>query len=456
MRAYQIPAARAIAESVLRSLGRQFVVIFSRQAGKDETLAQIVAWILTRYMVAGGSVVVAAPIGDQAGISQARLVSRLEDAPLTAQLVKTADNLVSVGHASARFLSADPKANVRGHTASRLLVANEAQDIDPKIWDARFQPMGASTNSTTVFMGTTWTKTGLLSRQWHYLEERDPAAVFLIDWEKVAAVLPAYGDRVRSQAEQHGWTHPYIRTEYCLEELDSEGGLFPLSRQAQLKGEHGRCRRAAESAPGSRFVLLLDVAGEEETDPGPESFDAGSKRDSTFLTVVRLGQEVGGKLHYEVVDRMGWTGVRHTALHAQLVDLAVNVWRAAAVVVDSNGVGAGLTSFLTAALKSARIHVHPFVFTQQSKSKLGWDLIGLIDGGRLKDYVADDSIVTQEFYRELGATQYEILDGPQRTLRWSVPASRGHDDAVMSWALVAYLDELDLRARVARGSGGDS
>jgi hypothetical protein len=35
-------------------------------------------------------------------------------------------------------------------------MANEAQDIDPVIWDARFDPMAASTNATTLFMGTVW------------------------------------------------------------------------------------------------------------------------------------------------------------------------------------------------------------------------------------------------------------------------------------------------------------
>jgi hypothetical protein len=54
LREYQIGPARAIAESITQRLGRQFAVVFSRQAGKDETLAQLIAWLLTRYQVAGG------------------------------------------------------------------------------------------------------------------------------------------------------------------------------------------------------------------------------------------------------------------------------------------------------------------------------------------------------------------------------------------------------------------
>ena len=43
---------------------------------------------------------------------------------------------------------------------------------------------------------------------------------------------------------------------------------------------------------------------------------------------------------------MAWTGTKHVALHDQLVDLARNVWRLSALVVDATGVGAGLASFL--------------------------------------------------------------------------------------------------------------
>src|SRR5687767_7623947 len=56
LRAYQLGPARAIAESVTGRLGRQFAVVFSRQAGKDETLAQLIAWLLTRYQVIGGTI----------------------------------------------------------------------------------------------------------------------------------------------------------------------------------------------------------------------------------------------------------------------------------------------------------------------------------------------------------------------------------------------------------------
>src|ERR687889_2369227 len=123
-------------------------------------------------------IVVAAPTRTpQANITRDRLLDRLQRSALTAGKVRTRDGyIVEVGQASARFLSADEGANPRGQTASLLLVANEAQDIDPAIWDARFDPMAASTNATTVFMGTVWDRNGLLHRQMAHLASLEGGA----------------------------------------------------------------------------------------------------------------------------------------------------------------------------------------------------------------------------------------------------------------------------------------
>ncbi len=160
----------------------------------------------------------------------------------------------------------------------------------------------------------------------------------------MAAELPAYGDRVRARIAQFGESHPFIRTEYVLEVLDGEGGLFPPQRIAQLQGDHPRLHRAE---PGKRYAGLLDVAGEEEEGSGPEAFDNASRRDSTALTIVEVETgRAGAARSIRVVDRMAWTGTKHVALHDQLVDLARNVWKLSALVVDATGVGAGLASFL--------------------------------------------------------------------------------------------------------------
>jgi hypothetical protein len=295
LRPYQVAPAQAIVESVERKLGRQFAIVFSRQAGKDELLAQLVAFLLSRHREVGGNVVLGAPtFHPQAALSRDRLLDRLAN-PLTGRLTSVRDGYaVQCGRASARFLSASPGANARGQTADLLLVANEAQDIRPDVWDAVFDPMAASTNATTVFLGTVWSRDTLLARQMRHLnalEQQDGIQrVWRVPWEQVAIDLPAYGERVKARIAQLGVNHPFIKTEYCLEELDGEGGLFPAHRLAQMHGDHARRHRAE---PGKRYALLIDVAGEEEGGTGPLAFDNASRRDSTAVTVVEIGAEGG-------------------------------------------------------------------------------------------------------------------------------------------------------------------
>jgi len=225
--------------------------------------------------------------------------------------------------------------------------------------------------------------------------------------------------------------------------------------------------------------LLIDVGGEEESGGGQLSFFTPTRRDSTALTVVEVDLESrsDGLPVYRVVDRRIWTGVRHTTLHDTLVDLARSVWKASWVVVDATGVGAGLSSFLRNTLETNRgpvpaIRVEPFIFTATSKSRLGWDFLGLIDSGRFKEYSdahgdrhpgakwKDDGAkhlnpsdpITADYYAQLRATTYEVLNGPGNVLRWSVPTRDGHDDLVISAALTAVLDGFNLRPRIARGT----
>src|SRR5690606_24597334 len=138
--------------------------------GKDELLAQVLAALLIRYSRRGGTIVVAAPTRrPQAQISRDRLWNRLISNPYLASISSACDATIAIGKARVTFVSAATTANARGQTADVLLVANEAQDIDADVWDAVFDPMAASANAATLFMGTVWSGTTLLARQMRHL-----------------------------------------------------------------------------------------------------------------------------------------------------------------------------------------------------------------------------------------------------------------------------------------------
>lgn len=451
LRPYQLDPAQAIVERIRDRCGDTLAVVFSRQSGKDEMLAQLVAYLLVLHSQHGGSIVVANPTQTpQAKVSHSRAIARLIDHPIARRLRPRADGMeIHVGRAKATYVGA-MSGSARGQTASILLVANEAQDIDRDQWDAVFDPMAASTNAPTLFMGTVWDDQNLLARQMAHAEtlqeETGRQCLWKVDWTVVEKSLPAYGDRVRARIKQHGASHPFIRTEYLLIPLTGDGGLFGQARQQLMAGTHPRRR---QPFAGERIGLLLDVAGSDElmtAEPGRDR-DPDSRRDSCVLTVVAIDSS-GPELAYTVLDRVTWTNVPWPTVQGAVAAL-MDTWTPVCTIVDATGIGFGMAVALQQLRPKQRIE--RFTFSQKSKSDLGWRWLGIIDSGRFRHYAHDGADDTVEWWRQVGRVTYEVRPGPNRIMVWSVPDGDGHDDSVLSAALVAHLDELDPRPRVAQG-----
>jgi hypothetical protein len=455
LRAYQLAPAKAIVESVLEKRGDTFAVVMSRQAGKNELSAQLEAYLMNLFQqTRGASIVKAAPTyKPQTVNSQMRLHDCLSNRWNQEFLHGDQGYIIRLGRCRTFFFSAQPAANVVGATASVLLECDEAQDVDPDKWSKDFAPMAASTNATTVFYGTIWTSRTLLAQVLRQLRVKQAAdgrqRVFLVPWEMVAAEVPAYGEYVRKEMARLGPDHPIIRTQYKLEEIDAAGRLFTAERIARMKGEHRR-QRVAVPSPGSVFVMTVDVAGEDEELEGEELRAAAPRKDSTVVSVFRvdlsaMADPLQALPRYELVNRYWWTGVKHAALYARITGL-VREWHPWYLVVDATGVGAGLASFLCKKFGRVRDDppglVVPFEFTSSSKSDLGWAFIGLVESGRFKDYLADAEADTAQFWREVGACEFEVMPGPGKLLRWSVPDAAVHDDMLVSAALVSVLDGM--------------
>jgi len=148
-----------------------------------------------------------------------------------------------------------------------------------------------------------------------------------------------------------------------------------------------------------------------------------------------------------VVEHYRWTGRKHTELYAQLVDIIKNGWKCKKVVVDATGVGQPVASFLKKALGA---RVSPFTFTAQSKSQLGFNLLAAINSGRLKMYEGDGSAEYQEFWSEIEKARSHYR--PSQTMNFYVDPADGHDDFLMSLALVVESAN-SYAPRQARGMG---
>lgn len=460
LRGYQLEVARAVINSICAGQGRSFVVLFPRQSGKNELQAQLETYLLLLLCGTEAEIVKISPTWKPQSLNAMRRLERVLRNNRLAGLVpdgkgqgwkKESGYIYRVGRARIFFFSGAPEAHIVGATASTLLEIDEAQDVGPLKYDKDIAPMAASTNATRILFGTAWTAHTLLARELRaarQAEQRDGLRrVFRLTAEDVAREVPAYGRYVAEQVERLGRNHPLVRTQYFSEEIDAQGGLFPPERRALMQGDHPP---RSTPAPGELYAFLLDVAG-EESGQAVGAAEANPRRDSTALTVAAVdlsGLDDPGLRapRYRVVMRRTWTGLSQTALYGQIHALA-DTWQPRKLVVDATGIGAGLASFLE---KSLPGRVVPFVFTAESKSRLGWSFLALCDTGRFKDYRAQPPCPLAElFWRQAGGCEYEVRPGPGQVLRWSVPeAARDpltgellHDDLLISAALCAVLDE---------------
>jgi hypothetical protein len=222
------------------------------------------------------------------------------------------------------------------------------------------------------------------------------------------------------------------------------GRLFSGGQLGQVQGRHAR-----QHLPdaGELYVAGLDVGGQQFADA-----EDACRHDATVLTIARAVLPAREALvqepRLEVVDHLALSGAQHDALLTRLADLLGEVWRVRRLVVDATGLGETLARLLARVL--GQNVVRPLRFSAETKSRLGYNLLAAVNGGRLKMYAADASPEYAAFWREM--EQARAVYRPGRQMSFFVEPSRGHDDYLISLALaVEAAGDLPVRPRVAKG-----
>ncbi len=448
LRPYQMAAGRAIVDSALNGRGLTFTVMMARQAGKNEISAQVELLLLVKSMRRQVDGVKCAPtFSPQGEISMRRLLSRFIEGGLAELADVEAGRAVRVGNCRMVFLSAEPGANVVGHTAGLILEVDEAQDVDREKFDREFRPMAATTGATTVYYGTPWDESTLLEQavqQNLELQRRDGVQRhFQADWMDVAAQNPDYARHVEFERERLGATHPMFLTQYALKTVPGAGRLFNGAQRAQLQGNHSRQHAPAH---GGMYVAGLDIGGQGDGD-----------HDATVLTIARVVEPPAEALvpepRLEIVEQLALTGTPHDELIARLADLAGRVWNVRRLMVDATGIGETMARLLQRQLGESV--VRPVKFTAETKSKLGYALISAVNGGRLGMYSADGSAEYAETWRQVELAR--IAYRPSRLMNFYVDPAEGHDDYLVSMALAVHAVADGIEPpRIARGRASGS
>ena len=465
LRPYQLEVARAAMDSIQKGMGLTFSVEIARQGGKNELSAHLEVLLLTLYMAGGGNLIKCSPtFRPQTIISMERLKQRLDDFGFDDIYLAKMSYIIQLGSARAVFLSAEGSSSVVGHTADILLEIDESQDVGREKYTKEFRPMGSAGNVTTILYGTTWDDSTLLEETKRVnleLEGKDGIKRhFRYDWHEVGRHNPDYLRFVETERNRLGEGHPLFRTQYNLLPVTQGGGFLSRQQIATVLGQHER--RSHPEAKGI-YIAGVDLAGEHEqetslrgalatkqslTDMRLPRFarnDDGRGGDSTVITIAEVDTANPSQPLLRVVEQYRWTGAPHSQLYAHMTHILKKVWNCRKIVVDATGIGQPVASFLREELGR---RVVPFVITSKSKSDMGFELLSFINSRRLKLYKQDGSDEYKEtlFELERARAQYR----PNQTMNFYVDAQVGHDDFLVSLALVVQAAR-GLGPREAKG-----
>ncbi len=475
LRGYQLEPLRQVIDSVLRQEGREFLLVFPRQSGKNEAAAQLLVYLLNLLQRTGGNMVFAAE-ADGLGRGIQRLEARLENSWNRGQWGKGGSpRRRTLGNSAVIFTSTNPQAASRGETAHWLLIIDELQEQDPAHIEAVFQPMRAANNATFVGMGTVKSRDDALWR----LRERLQAAerqdgvrrLFLVSPEQVCAENPAYRRFLAGKVAQLGRRHPIVAAEYFLEPMDGDGGMFPPRRRALMRGSHPR--QHAPQEPGI-YLAAVDVGGQDEASTDRLAALNNPGRDFTAAHIFQLIPPEGDSPEpplprYRALDVFTDHGSRHfqeSAGNPSLVSRLLawlRMWGVSHLFIDSSGVGEGIADWLAAALGRGMVTGFSFAAAGR-KAALGSAFISLIETGRFHYWQADESDRDASlFWQQAARCGCQLPPGGQfdRHLRWGVPAGAAaedgsgplHDDRLLSAALIALADPLYRQGRFIAGGG---
>lgn len=457
LHAYQAEWAQYVLDVVTNKRNETVVIEMPRQSGKNEASSQLQVATLARMGGAGGDWVKIAPtFKPQIVNSKARFELRSKQAERRLPFLKFKPSMGYIykcKRASISFLSADPKASVVGATASLCLEVDEAQDIDKAKLAKDFNPMRASTGAPIVLYGTTWTDDTVLEDHKRDVQEgRAKGRYFRILPEAVAESNPAYGDFVDGEVKRLGREHPFVKTQYYLEPLPSAGRMLNQQQLESCIGAHARADRRTNEA---QIVAGLDFAGADEQAGEIVSLSAGaSSRDSVALAIGAVEWIVIAEglmvPHVRCLARYEWSNVNPVTLHSVLYSLLWDKWRVDLVHCDATGIGETGTAMLATAINKPnreRVKAIKFDGAWTTHTRLAFNYLAAVNGGRFKDYKADGfnpvEVAGQEQpdasnpHRHVWWQRgHAKLEGkPGQKVRMYVADSEGHDDLLIADAL---------------------
>jgi hypothetical protein len=459
LRPYQIPFGRRIFESLIINDGAIITALFSRQSGKTETVANVIATamiIIPRlaklyskelpsleiYLKEGLAVGAFGPVDEQADNLFGRIVARLNSDSAAAVLSDREIDDEVKGRGKVCYLvnckslvrktTCHPKAKIEGRTYHIILI-DECQDAHSKTVKKSVNPMGAATNATRVWTGTPTYEKNIFYIQ---IQNNKRAALqagrkknnhFEIDWRVVAKCVPVYERFVLNEMREMGADSDEFRLSYKIEWL-LDKGMFTSSEE---------------------FAELSDISVQAlekswHWSPVCVGIDCARKKDRTVVTVVwvRWDQKDSMGFHdHRILNWLDLEGVSWENQYYRIVEFlsAYNIYK---VGIDTGGVGDVVFDRLQTLmphvefvpmLDSPGEQSRRFKYLKQLKER---KMIKWPAGAKVRNLK-----VFKRFAQDMSDAELEYK-GPNIAVS-SPEAADAHDDYVDSLAMAAILSKED-------------
>lgn len=448
---YQKPFARRVIESLIIGDGETITALFSRQSGKSETVANVVAACMILFprlaamfpdlmgkFAEGMWVGAFAPVDEQADNLYGRIVSRLtsdralefmSDPEIGEEVIGRGKEL-KLKHCGSlvRKTTCHPRAKIEGRTYHLILI-DECQDAEEKVVNKSISPMGASTNATMVFTGTpTYTK-GVFYKQIQINKRASTKRGarknhFEADYKTVGRYNANYKKFVAKEILRIGIDSDEFKLSYRLIWL-LDRGMFTTAEKLDTLGDKTMPIQHAWHKSG--VIVGIDPA---------------RKVDSTIVTVVWVGWDFPdqfGRFEHRILGWLDLTGVDWEEQYFRIVEYLAN-FHVFAIGVDQGGVGDTVISRLRVLMPG--VEVVGVGSDRSTQSKRWRYLLDLMRDGKIgwPAHAKTRSLRVWRKFRQQMEDAEIRFEGPNVIVE--APDEQGaHDDYVDSLAIAVSLSE---------------
>lgn len=435
-RKYQEDIGYAIIRSVVKKFGHLICILVARQGGKNHTIIDVIIFLACK--VPGMKIGFYAPTYTQAiDVTSRRLRAKMKTPILNnckedenAKIITIKKPKKAYGPYADReqgsmigIFSHDPKTKKEGFTWD-LIIIDEAQDLDRTVWEKEIEPTGSSTNATTVFIGTPWSKECIFYDKIQWSKKQ---GVYLeYAWQYVAKSVPEYAEFIKKKIKELGKDSIAFLTQYCLKWVAGLGMFFDDGDFEKITDKNISWRDNPEK--DKYYTAGIDVAGDDQNETG--------QTDWTIITINEVDwskcEEDDDQPEKKLVAIYGWQGkdwedqyqgtisiLKHWNSHDGLLNTAI----------DATGMGSPFSD----RIDKAGFEVDRIILSDKEKSKIGHFMDAECSSGRVKIPVDDNYKWYLKFKHQFKWLVKELKK--KGKINYYVDENKGNDDIMLSWFL---------------------